>query len=71
MQHDPAVISACPQACKEVASRYPNIEYTEMIVDNTLTKTKVTVLICHFYLPAGLQGGCVPLPQHRVHRDDC
>jgi isocitrate/isopropylmalate dehydrogenase len=24
-----------PQACKEVASRYPNIEYTEMIVDNT------------------------------------
>jgi isocitrate dehydrogenase (NAD+) len=23
------------QACKEVAARYPNIEYTEMIVDNT------------------------------------
>lgn len=23
------------KACKEVASRYPNIEYTEMIVDNT------------------------------------
>lgn len=25
----------CDQACKEVAARYPNIEYTEMIVDNT------------------------------------
>lgn len=23
------------QACKAVAARYPNIEYTEMIVDNT------------------------------------
>jgi isocitrate/isopropylmalate dehydrogenase len=24
-----------PQACKAVAAKYPNIEYTEMIVDNT------------------------------------
>lgn len=31
----PCCVYCCFQACKEVAARYPNIEYTEMIVDNT------------------------------------